>query len=173
MNISQVTTATHVATFRLAPNTKKAWLSMDWATTDKDLLKDPAGRVYLLVVDGVIMKVGGSADAGGIRRTLTTYASGNTGRPSIRTYGIALLIRNALEAGSVVEAHLIPSERVVAPVKGLFGKTEGLVASFKEMEQKCLSDFVATDGQLPEWNFQEAGRPWDRHIQEAHAATLR
>ena len=171
MNINSVTTAFKVGSFSLATG-KKAWLNIDWATKDKAILNDPAGRVYLLVVDGVIMKIGGSADAGGIRRTLTTYASGNCGRPSIRTYGIALLIKRALETGSSVEAWMIPSERVVAPVKGLFGNTQGLVASFKEMETKCLDDFVATEGELPVWNFQEAGRAWASDIQEAHAQVL-
>lgn len=171
MNIQSVTTAFKVCDFSLASG-KKAWLNADWSITDKAILNDPAGRVYLLVVDGTIMKIGGSADAGGIRRTITTYAAGNTGRPSIRTYGIALLIRQALEAGSSVEVFMIPSERVVAPVKGLFGKEEALVASFKEMEAKCLVDYVAEEGSHPAWNFQEAGRPWAQSIQEAHAAML-
>ena len=171
MDITQVTTATKVCDFSLATG-KKAWLSCDWTITDKAVLKDPAGRVYLLVVDGQIMKIGGSADAGGIKRTLTTYASGNTGRPSIRTFGICLLMKQALEAGKSVECWMIQSERVVASVKGLFGEDNILVAAYKEMEQKCLDEFVKVEGVLPRWNYQEAGVAWERQIQQEHAAIM-
>ena len=171
MNINQVTTAIKVCDFTLATN-KKGWLDCDWTIKDKSVLKDPSGRVYLLVIDGDIMKIGGSADKGGIKRTLTTYASGNCGRPSIRTYGICKLMKDALENNSKVECYMITSERVVASVKGLFGNDNVLVAAYKEMESKCVEDFVKTEGCLPSWNFQEAGIAWDKTIQESHAKIM-
>ena len=48
MNIQSVTTAFKVCDFSLAEG-KKAWLNANWSITDKSILNDPAGRVYLLV----------------------------------------------------------------------------------------------------------------------------
>ena len=46
-------------------------------------------RVYLIVVNGVIKKIGGSQAEGGIKFTLAIYKDGGVaGRPSIRSFGI-------------------------------------------------------------------------------------
>ncbi len=135
MNINSVSTAHKVAEFILNTGRGKAPLRMVW-DIDMEERKDTSGRVYILVVDGVIKKIGGSSDSGGINRTLGTYANGTSGRPSVRTYGICRLIEQALNYGSVVEAYMIPSSKVMTPVTGLFDSEERLVAPFKEMEQK-------------------------------------
>jgi len=35
-----------------------------------------------------------------------------------------------------------------------------------------VSDYVACEGNYPEWNYQEQGKAWEQHIQEQHAAIL-
>ena len=79
---------------------------MEWANVSKDMLTSNAGRVYLMVVDGVIKKIGGSVSKGGIKSTMSFYESAN-GRPSIRSFGIQQLIFEELEAGKAVEIFLI------------------------------------------------------------------
>ena len=55
----------------------------------KSILTENLARVYLIVVDGIIMKIGGSQAVGGIKATLTIYKDGGSnGRPSIRSFGI-------------------------------------------------------------------------------------
>ncbi len=103
---------------------------------------------------------------------MSFYASANTGRPSIRTFGINQLVWERLNEGKQVSIHMITSEQVVAPVKGLFGSEEIYISAFKEMEEKCVSDFVQLENMFPEWNYQEAGKAWEQYIQEEHALIL-
>lgn len=103
---------------------------------------------------------------------MSFYASANTGRPSIRSFGINQLVWERLNEGKQVSIHMITSEQVVAPVKGLFGSEEIYISAFKEMEEKCVSDFVQLENKFPEWNYQEAGKSWEQYIQEEHAAIL-
>lgn len=172
MNISQVTTAFKVGSFKINNRGNKARLRIEWEDLDNSILTDRAGRVYLLVVNGVIKKIGGSVDAGGIKRTLGAYASGNCGRPSVRTYGINQLIFEELCLDNVVEVYMIQSEMVVAPVTGLFGQSDMNISAFKEMEEQCVSDYVSQTGGYPEWNYQEAGKPWEDYIQEQHCVMM-
>ena len=172
MQISQVTTAIKVGNVTINTRGNKARLRMEWENVSNDILTSNAGRVYLMVVDGEIKKIGGSAGQGGIKSTMSFYESANCGRPSIRSFGIQQLIFEELEAGKKVEIYLITSEQVIAPVKGLLGKKDIMISAFKEMEKSCLSDYVQVEGDYPDWNFQESGRAWDTHIQQLHAQML-
>jgi hypothetical protein len=68
------------------------------------------------------------------------------GGPSLRSYGIHLLIKEALEEGSRVEIYLITSRGVKAPVKGLFSEERKNTNVFKEMENKCKEDYKKIEG---------------------------
>jgi len=173
MLISEVTTAIKVGNFTLNVKQTKARLRVQYDTNiSKDVIRDNSGRVYLLVVNDIIKKIGGSVSKGGIKSTMSFYESANCGRPSIRSFGIQQLIVEALESNNKVEIYMITSEQVEAPVKGLLGKSINLISAFKEMEEKCLQDYVNIEGQYPEWNYQESGKPWETHIQQLHANQL-
>ena len=60
----------------------------------------------------------------------------------------------------------------MAEVTGLFDSSPGLVAPFKEMEDKSLDNYKEVEGCLPEWNFKEAGKAFDTRLQELHAQHL-
>ena len=92
MKISDCPNAQLVGKVVLNTSTSKSNLRMVWEDLPTTFLKNNAGRVYLLVVDGEIKKIGGSVGKGGIKSTMSFYISGNTGRPSIRSYGINTLI---------------------------------------------------------------------------------
>jgi len=172
MNIATVKTAIRVGTFTLNEGTSKARLKLNYENLSREVLKDDAGRVYLLVKDGKIMKIGGSVSKGGIKSTMSFYVSANTGRPSIRSFGINQLVYEAVMKGEEVSVYMITSEQVSAPVKGLFGTEQMSISAFKEMEEKCIADYVASEGNFPAWNYQEAGKAWEQYIQEAHAQIL-
>ena len=172
MEICNVSTALKVGKVVLNTSKSKSNLKVEWEDLPATILKSNAGRVYLLVVDGLIKKIGGSVGKGGIKTTMSFYVSGNTGRPSIRSFGINTLIHEALGDGKDVEVYIIQSEQVLAPVKGLFGTERSLVSAFKEMEDKCLSDYVAFTGSYPDWNYQEQAKPWEQYIQEGHAQIM-
>ena len=172
MEIQNITTAIKVGEFVLNTGASKARLRVQYENLPKQILTDNSGRVYILCVDGEVMKIGGSVSKGGIKSTMSFYASANTGRPSIRSFGINQLVWERLNEGKQVSIHMITSEQVVAPVKGLFGSEEIYISAFKEMEEKCVSDFVQLEKKFPEWNYQEAGKAWEQYIQEEHAAIL-
>ena len=172
MHISNVKTATMVGKFALNDGPSKARLKLNYENIDNKILKDDAGRVYLLVKDGEIMKIGGSVSKGGIKSTMSFYVSANTGRPSIRSFGINQLVHESIMSGAEVSVYMITSVQVFAPVKGLFGAETMSISAFKEMEEKCLRDYVASEGCYPAWNYQESGKPWEQYIQEAHATIL-
>lgn len=175
MNASHIGTATRVAEVVLNtdPETKVA-LKMLWdSSVPKSMLKDPAGRVYIIAVDDVIYKIGGSQAGGGIRGTWSSYCSGNSGRPSDRTYGINVLIQEQIALGKKVEVYLIQSEQVEAQVTGLFNKETQKISAFKEMERKCLNDYVTIEEKFPEWNFKEANKAWPKYIQEGRLELIK
>ena len=172
MKISNCPNAQLVGKIRLNASASKSNLKMEWEDLPTTLLKNNAGRVYLLVVDGEIKKIGGSVGKGGIKSTMSFYVSGNTGRPSIRSYGINTLMFESLKACKEVQVYIILSEQVLAPVRGLFGTEQTLVSAFKEMEDKCVSDYVKFTGSYPDWNYQEQAKPWEQYIQEGHAQIM-
>jgi len=131
---------------------------------DNKVLKDNSGRIYLIISDGIIMKIGGSQSKGGIKSTLSFYQGGMQGGPSIRTYGIHILLKEELEKDKKVEIYMITSQRARMKVKGLFSEEEMEVSAFKDMEDKCKKDYVEREGTYPPWNFQEKGEPWRQDI---------
>jgi hypothetical protein len=168
MNINKVTTAIKVGkSVRIHNNSKKNW-GIIWDENSEDVINNKSGRVYLIVSNGEIKKIGGSQDKGGIKGTLKWYSdSALTGGPSVRTYGIHMFITEELDNGNDVEFYVITSEKVILPVKGLFN--EELVftnVNFKSMENKCKEDYIGVMGELPKWNIQERAESWPIYIRE-------
>jgi hypothetical protein len=114
-------------------------------TISKEELQDDSPRIYLMVVDNIIKKIGGSASKGGIKTTMAFYVTSMTGSPGVPRFVIHLLIERALKEGSKVELYMIKSPRVLAEVSGLFGTKKVEIASFKEMEDLCKSDYYITE----------------------------
>lgn len=166
MKISQVKTSIKVANIVSRDDTSKNKIKMKWENLDNEILKNNAGRVYLIVVNGEIYKIGGSQAKGGIRGTFNPYCGGMSGSPSVRTYGIPVLVREQLDLGKNVEIYMIVAQKVKALVPGLFDTTEKEVSAFKEMEQLCLEGYFDLENKFPIWNFQESNKPWPKYIQD-------
>ena len=80
MNIEKVKTAFKIAEAKIIPNSTK--LNFGYLKEIKDengkklpqsILRKNYARVYLIVVDGEIKKIGGSQAEGGIKQTLEIY----------------------------------------------------------------------------------------------------
>lgn len=170
MNINKVKTALKVATIvdRTKNPKKKLW-DIEWAISDKSILKDESGRVYLLVVAGEIYKIGASSCKGGIQKTISVYRDlALTGTPSVRTFGIHQLIKKQLDNKHSVEFYLIQSQKINIPIAGLFGidYKENVSVACKEIENQCLKEYHAEEGNYPQWNFQENHTVWPKWITE-------
>jgi hypothetical protein len=124
----------------------------------KNTLTKRVGFVYLIVIDRKIRKIGGSQGKGGIKSTMNFYEGAMQGGPSIRSYGIHLLIKKELERGRRVEMYVIVSKEIKTEIKGLFGTHKAKVVAFKEMEEKCNEDYKSRTEKYPDWHFQSRGR---------------
>ena len=65
---------------------------------DSNFKKDNSTKVYIITSNDEIVKIDSSQDKGGIQQTLSFYRTGGiSGRPSTRSIGIYLLIKEELE----------------------------------------------------------------------------
>ncbi len=139
----------------------------------KDILTKNYSRVYLIVVDGEIKKIGASQDKGGIKGTLSIYQDGGVkGRPSIRSFGIWYFLYHSILQGKKIEFYMIYHQDFDAEVKGLFGTHKVSNASIhcKLIEECCIKDYLAKEnGKYPEWNAQEQGKDWPANIKTEHS----
>ena len=142
----------------------------------KSILRENVSRVYFIVVDDEIYKIGGSQDNNGMKGTLNISQTGGVnGRPSIRSYGIYKLLYKTLKSNKRIDFYMMYMPNFVAEIKGLFGTKEinNASLSFKFLELSCLEDYKKIEGKYPAWNFQENHEPWDVLIQEEYSELLK
>jgi len=176
MNINYLKNAVRIGHFtrNLSESVRKNINFTKDASLSKLDYKKNEARVYFICVNKRIVKIGGSNAKNGISGTISPYCSGNGGRPSDRTFGVNQLIERELKKGSSVEmyAQWMPSITTIVP--SLTGSKNIHVSfSYKEMEEACVEEYLKlSSGIHPDWNFQEAGRPWPKEIQEGRQRLL-
>lgn len=168
MNIKDVKTAIKVGDFFLKKNDRNHIDIKYLPTLGNKILTDNSARVYLITQDGIIKKIGGSASKGGIKATIMFYVSAMTGSPGVPRFVAHLLIEKALRSKSKVELFMITSPKTLAKVSGLFGYKKVEIASFKEMEDLCKSDYFSKERRYPDWNFQENHEPYPPELAREH-----
>ena len=135
----------------------------------KDIQKKENGRIYLIVVNNKIYKIGSSASKGGIKATLGCYITGLGGSPSIRTMGIPVLIQELLDAGNEIKIYALFNDQIQVVTYGLSSvKEETTYPDVKAMEEACRVDYKNIYGKYPEWNFQENHEKWPAHIKKLY-----
>ena len=181
MYISEVLTAFKIADVELVPNSTKLNFNYLRNIRDEnglllpnDVLIKNYSRVYLIVVDGIIKKIGASQDKGGMKGTLNIYKDGGIkGRPSIRSYGIWwFLYKSILENNSKIEFYMIYHEDFEHRVKGLFGyhRVNNASISCKIIEECCIADYLKKENNIyPDWNVQEQGKDWTDEVKFKHS----
>ena len=183
MHISEVKTAFKIADVEHVVGSTR--LNFNYLENLKDengnplsqkILTENLARVYLIVVDGKIKKIGGSQDKGGIKGTLSIYRDGGVkGRPSVRSFGIWYFLYHTILEGKNIEFYMIYHDNFEKEVKGLFGlhKVTNASISYKFIEECCIMDYLdAEEGIYPEWNIQEQGMDWPMEIKDQHAEIL-
>ncbi len=174
MKIEQVKTAFKIADVEFVSGSTK--LNFNYLKDLKDengkalsqkILSENVARVYLIVVDGEIKKIGGSQAVGGIKSTLEIYRDGGVkGCPSIRSFGVWYFLYHTILQGKKIEFYMIYQENFEKEVKGLFGlkKVKNVSISYKFIEQCCVEDYLSVESEHPEWNVQEQGADWPLEI---------
>lgn len=173
MKIDKVLTATKVADVILDPKNKKYFQPV-WDQSKKDLYTMEVDRIYLIVENDLIKKIGGSGCVGGLKKTIETYRDSSlSGKPSPRTIGVPWLINKSLKNNNKVEIYVILGELVLTNIKGLFGFNSLLASpNYKYMEKCCLEDYYSSMGNYPDWNFQEKNEKWPEEVTELHLGLL-
>jgi hypothetical protein len=138
-------------------------------TCEKNIQIKENGRIYLIVIDDEIYKIGSSECKGGIKNTFNFYEGGLGGSPSLRTFGIHLLIQEHLELGKTIKIYALFVEPIKVIIRGLYSSIEKITyPQIKEMEDACREDYKKIYGKYPHWNFQENVKEWPQHIKSAY-----
>src|SRR3989338_3504308 len=170
MKIEDVKTAIKVGDFVLRKDNRNKIDIKYSPDLDKEVLIDDSARIYLIVQDGIIKKIGGSIQKVGIKGTVSFYIGAMTGSPGRPRFILHLLIEKALKSKSKMELHMITSPKTMARVSGLFRTKKMKIASFKEMEDLCKSDYYSREKKYPDWNFQENHKPYPPELERKFMA---
>ena len=136
---------------------------------DKNIQNKENGRIYLIVVDDQIYKIGSSACKGGIKNTLSFYEGGLGGSPSLRTFGIHMLIQEQLDIGKKIKIYVMFIEPIRVVINGLLTSIEKITyPQIKDMENVCREDYKKIYGKYPIWNFQENVEEFPKNIKLAY-----
>ena len=146
---------------------KGKW-TMDYKCS-KDIQIKENGRIYFILVNGEIYKIGSSACKGGIKTTFAFYIGGLGGSPSIRTMGIHALIQELLDTGKEIKVYTLFNDPIQVVAYGLSSANEIITyPDVKVMEDACRVDYKKIYEKYPQWNFQENGEEWPAHIQKLY-----
>lgn len=148
-------------------NAKSKW-KLEYAC-DTEIQKKENGRIYFIVIDEEVYKIGSSECKGGIKTTFAFYEGGLGGSPSIRTFGIHLLLQENLTLGKTIKIYALFIEPIKVILHGLFTSIEKITyPQIKELEDLCREDYKKIYGTYPKWNFQENVEEWPQHIKLAY-----
>jgi len=183
MHIEKVKTAFKIADVEYVKNsTKLNFKYLDKLVDEhkkplpKDILTKNYSRVYLIVVDGIIKKIGSSQDKGGMKGTLSIYKDGGIkGRPSIRSFGVWYFLYHSILKGKKIEFYMIYHNDFDYEVKGLFGihKVKNASINCKLIEECCMKDYLSKENnKFPDWNVQEQGKDWPEEIKKQQSRII-
>ena len=135
----------------------------------KEIQKQENGRIYFLVVNDEIYKIGSSACEGGIKTTFAFYQGGLGGSPSIRTFGIHVLIQKELDAGNLVQIYALFIDPIIIHISAITTTKEiTTYPDIKVLEDLCREDYKIVYGKYPRWNFQENAEKWPDEINQLY-----
>lgn len=142
---------------------------IQWENEVSNLIKQENGRIYFIIVDNQIKKIGCSECKGGMKTTFSFYKGGLGGSPSLRTFGIHHLIFDELNQNRNVELYGMWNKPINVKVQGLFGEEEQeIFPAIRSMEDKCRLEYKEVYGRYPDWNFQENAEQWPSNIQDKY-----
>lgn len=130
--------------------------------TNNDLIKtNKNNRIYIIVVNDIIKKIGSSCAKGGIKDTFRHYINpGNSA--SIRTTGINRLILLELKQKNNVEFYCRYNKSKKEIIQGLTSDIEiDVCSNILYTEKLCLRDYYHHFKQFPDWNYKENNKKWN------------
>lgn len=177
MKISYIKTMVRVGEIKTQQGNKKLVFIPD-SKMSKEQLRDKRGRVYIITVDGttitvdgtingdinvdgVIKKIGGSQDAGGIRGTIGWYLNGWAKGNSERTYCTWNFLTQNCNAGKKVEVYAVWAPMVSVSIPTMTCESiQSMPVDFHTIEKSFNDEYKKVEGSYPTLNMQESGRRW-------------
>lgn len=148
-------------------NSKNKWKVIYVCDKHKQQLEN--GRIYFICADNEIYKIGSSACKGGIKGTFASYQGGLGGSPSLRTFGIHLLIWEQLNSGKQVKIYCRWIEPIKVTMHGLVSSVEKITyPQSKDIEELCAQDYKRTYGKYPRRDFQENREEFPSYIKSLY-----
>ncbi|MFZ8846952.1 MAG: hypothetical protein ACO2O6_07155 [Candidatus Hydrothermia bacterium] len=140
---------------------------------EREILSDERARIYFITINEEIVKIGGSINRGGIRRTISFYENALTGSPGRPRFIIHLLIAETLtlNLNSKIEVYFtfLPSCDVkYKPFFSDSGEEDIQISEYKIFEEKCLEEFKKLLGKYPAWNFQENKESYPENLEKLY-----
>lgn len=160
MHINQISSMTLAGEIKTQPGTKKLAFVPNSKITQQQL-RDIRGRVYAIVVNGIIEKIGGSQDKGGIQGTIGWYLNGWAKGNSERTYCTWNFFTQNLNAGKKVEIWCVWAPLVTASVPTMNSTiTMDMPVDFHIIEKAFNDEYYNVEKKHPTLNMQESGQRW-------------
>lgn len=128
---------------------------------DKEILEDKQSRLYFIIVNDEIKKIGGSADKQGIKGTINNYRKPDKTRRN--RFALKPKIIKQLEYGYTVEVWVLFLEKAKVNLlfpDGTYKEIETPV-DFKYLENEWIIEYEKQFGFKPEWNIEERGEKLD------------
>jgi hypothetical protein len=165
MHISKISAAIHVGTIYIEDISLKK-LRCDYnPSLTKSQLKDNSSRVYFIVVDGKIEKIGSSNDQGGIKGTINGYLAGCTGNPSERSYGGNNFMFIHLNNKKQVKFYYMVMPKVNVNLTGITGDiNQNFSIDPRNYESALIQQYYDVEKKYPFLNLQERHEKWNNVI---------
>ena len=146
---------------RKADHADKLDIQLD-PTMTRELFRQEVGRVYFIVVNGEIKKIGGSQAKGGLKGTLGAYFTGFAKGMSARTYCVWNFMRQQIDQGHTVEIYVTFAPLVEATIPGPLGHvTVHIPVDYHTIEKSYVDHFVLIEAKHPYLNMQESAGRWE------------
>jgi len=168
INVKEIPNINYIGDIVSKDTKSKGKWKLDYKCS-KELQKQENGRIYFIVINEIIYKIGSSACEGGIKTTFAFYEGGLGGSPSIRTFGIHVLIQKELNAGNIIQIYALFIEPINIQISGISSVKEVVTyPDIKVLEDLCREDYKLIYGKYPCWNFQENAEKWPEEINTAY-----
>ena len=90
------------------------------------------------------------------------------GSPSLRTFGVHLLIQEQLDLGKEIKVYILFSTEIKITIRGIHTSMEVIsYPRIRDIEKLCREDYKNMYNIYPPWNFQENHEEFPRHIKIA------
>lgn len=161
MKIDHIKTMTRIGEIvHREDHNKKLMFKLDEKITSAQM-RDNRGRVYAIVVDGNIEKLGGSQAQKGIQDTFGAYFAGFAKGMSERTYCVWNFLTKNINAGKKVEVYCVWAPTVTIAIPTMTGElTKEIPVDFHTIEEAFVEEFVSVEKKYPYLNMQESGCRW-------------